>query len=241
MVEGRLHDTLLALKSGGHFTWPMKDPANEETCHFGDTSTMDRASARKADVFQLWIDAVGGYRVCLDDEVVLGQPDTRGAVAIPILGDLSQRHARICRDGEGYIIEALRAVRLDGQKIDRVASLRDGVTIQLGECVRLVFRQPHALSATVRLDFVSGHRTQPSADAVLLMADTCVLGPKSHSHVVCPRWTEEVVLYRQEDQLFCRGSGAVEIDGRTHKRRGPITRSSRITGENLSLSLEQIV
>ena len=118
---------------------------------------------RRADKFLLWVDAVGGYWVCLGDAVTLGQPVPSGAADVPILGDLSSRHARIRRDGEGYLVEALRDVRVDGRRVDNVASLSEGSTIQLGEGVRLVFHRPHALSATVRLDFASHHRTQPTA------------------------------------------------------------------------------
>ena len=132
----------------------------------------------------LWVDAVGGYWVCLDDVVVLGQPVPGAAVDVPILGDISSRHAIIRRDGEGYLVEAIRDVLLDGKPVRKAATLCDGARLQLGERVRLRFRRPHALSATARLDFESHHRTQPSADGVLLMGDTCVLGPKPHSHVV---------------------------------------------------------
>ena len=201
---------------------------------------MDRYWGRKTDRFLLWVDGVGGYWVCLGDDVTLGQPAPTGEVDVPILGDLSRRHARIRRDGEGYLIEAFRPVCVDGRLVQREALLGDGSRIQLGDGVRLVFRRPHALSATARLDFTSRHRTQPSVDAVLLMADSCVLGPKLHSHVVCRQWREEVVLYRHDDRLYCRTATPVEIDGRRCKDRGPITRDSRIAGEGFSLSLEAI-
>lgn len=200
---------------------------------------MDRGKGQ-SDTFLLWIDAVGGFWVCLADAVTLGQPVPGGAADVPILGDLSGQHARIRRDGEGYLIEAIRDVRVDGRPVDRVTLLRDGSTIELGPSVRLRFRRPHALSATARLDFLSRHRTQPSADAVLLMADTCILGPKPHSHVVCRDWMDEVVLYRQDDELFCRTRGALEIDGVSRKGRGPITRNSRVVGDRFSLSLEGV-
>src|SRR3989304_428365 len=154
--------------------------------------TMDLGGTSKSDKFMLWIDAVGGYWVCLGDKITIGQPAGSGNIDVPILGDISPRHAHIYRDGEGYLIEAIREVRGDGRPVRPTAYLHDGCSIELGESVRLIFRRPHALSATARLDFVSRHRTQPSADAVLLMADSCILGPKQHSHVICRRWQREV-------------------------------------------------
>ena len=39
----------------------------------------------------LWVDAVGGYLVCLGDEIVLGQAIPGTTVDVPILADLSRR------------------------------------------------------------------------------------------------------------------------------------------------------
>jgi hypothetical protein len=203
--------------------------------------SMDSRGSQHADRFMLWIDAVGGYWVCLGDEITLGQPDGRPAADVPILGDLSSRHARIRRDGEGYVIEALHEVSVDDRPVRGFGWLRDGSQIQLGKSVRLLFRRPHTISGTVRLEFMSRHRTQPSADAVLWMADACILGPKRHSHVVCRNWPREVILYRDGEELYCRTHGALQIDGVTCECNGRITKNSRIEGDELSFNLEGIV
>ena len=65
------------------------------------------ASTGSSNTFLLWIDAVGGYWVTMSDDVVIGQPTADVDSAHP-WRHLSKRHARICRDGEGYLIEALR-------------------------------------------------------------------------------------------------------------------------------------
>ena len=201
---------------------------------------MDRNFKPPSDRFLLWIDAVGGYWVCLADEVVLGQPSPGGPADLPILGDLSSRHARIRRDGESYLIEAYRPTRVDDRPVSSLAELRDGSRIALGPAVRLLFRRPHPWSATARLEFLSHHRTEPSVDAVLLMAQNCVLGPSPASHVVCRDWPREVILYREGSHLFCRTRGPIEIDGVRRQDRGPIHRNSRIVGEHFSLSLEEM-
>jgi len=195
-------------------------------------------SARNEQRLMLWVDAVGGYWVCLADAIVLGQPNADARVDVPILGDVSSRHARIRRDGEGYLIEAIHKTHVDGNLVPRIAPLRNNSIITLGDSVRLRFRRPHALSATARLDFLSRHRTEPGADAVLLMADSCVLGPKPSSHVVCRHWPHEVILYRHDDELFCRSRAAFEVDGVACEGRAPIGRNSRITGEQFAVALE---
>jgi hypothetical protein len=208
--------------------------------HSRKTNPMDRSSGHRSQRFLLWVDGVGGYWVCLRDEVILGQASASQQADVPILGDLSGRHARIRRDGEGYVIEAFREVRVNGRRVEHVALLSDGYKLQLGDAVRLAFRRPHALSATARLDFLSHHRTEPTVDAVLLMADTCVLGPRPQSHVICREWPSEVVLYRQEGRLYVRSKGTLEVDGIRTKDKGPVTWSSRVMGPHFSLGLEPL-
>ncbi|WP_425617181.1 FHA domain-containing protein [Anatilimnocola sp. NA78] len=208
--------------------------------------------------FLLWVDAVGGYLVCLADEVVIGQAHPGNQVDVPIQADIRRRHVSIKRQGEGYVLDPLAAkettrdnhvsamaarqarVRIDGKDIRTPALLNDGDEIELGEGVKLRFRKPHALSASARLEILSNHRTHPFADAVLLMAESAVLGPKWQNHVICRDWQGDVVLYRQEESLFCRAMQSLEIDGQLQEGRGRLNVRSRIVGPDFSLSLEPV-
>mgnify|MGYP001167476566 CR=1 FL=1 len=188
----------------------------------------------------LWVDAVGGFFVCQGSEVRLGQAVPDSTVDVPLLADLSRHHATIRRDEEGYTIEPVRDVRLNHQRIETVSWLNDGSLIELGPALQVRFTRPHPLSATARLDFISNHRTRPSAAAVLLMAETCVLGPGANNHVVCRDWPHDVVLHRQHGGLYCRSATPVEIDGHRCPQGGPLTPRSRVIGEQFSFSLEEI-
>jgi hypothetical protein len=190
--------------------------------------------------FLLWVDGVGGYLVCLSDEVTLGQSTPNCRVHVPILADVSRHHASICRRGDGYVVQPVQTTRVNGQIIRETTLLTDGDEIELGDGVRLRFRQPHALSASARLEFVSHHRTHPSADGVLLMAESCVLGPKWQNHVVCADWQNDVVLYRRDDELYCRAMDSIEIDGQLCDGRGRIGPNSHVAGSDFSMSLEQL-
>lgn len=203
----------------------------------GHRMTNHRGGNRR---FLLWVDAVGGYLVCRGDEITLGQPVPGGRVDVPILGDLSRIHAVIRRDGEGYLLDPVRTMSLDGRPLSDVAPLRDGSLIRLGGGVEIRFRRPHALSGTARLEIASGHRTQPAVDAVLLMAESCVLGPDSTSHVVCPQWPREVVLFGRGDALEVRTEESFEIDGRRCDRRGQLRPGGHVAGDDFSLSVETI-
>ncbi len=189
--------------------------------------------------FRLWIDAVGGFLVCLGDEVVLGQSAAESPPDVPLLADLSRRHAVVRRDAEGYVIEPVRHVKVDGRTIERPTTLADGRIIELGDGVRLRFRRPHPLSTTARLDIVSRHRTSPSVDGVLLMAESCILGPGPQSHILAREAGGDVVLFRQGEGLACRAKGKFEIDGKECVDRGGLTMRSRVVGTDFSFTLEQ--
>ena len=190
--------------------------------------------------FLLWVDGVGGYLVCLADEIMLGQAVAHGAADVPILGDLSRLHATIVRRGEGYVLQPQAATRVEGRWLEAACPLSDGDEIQLGDSFLMRFRRPHPLSATSRLDFLSHHRTQPAADGVLLMAHSCILGPAVTSHVVCRHWREDVVLVRQGQQLRCHARQPLEVDGRQGGPAAAITMRSRVVGPDFCLSLEQV-
>ncbi len=192
-----------------------------------------------------WIDGVGGYLICLGDEVVLGQPAGGGGADIPILADLSRRHASIRREGEAYVLTPIHRVSIDGVELKGPQVLRDGVLIELGDSVRLRFRKPHALSGTAVLSLESHHKTDPAVDGIVLMSESCVLGSQPQSHIPCRGWTDDVVLFRRDDQLQFRTAAAVEVDGAaasggTATGGGVIADRTCINGETFSLSFEEV-
>lgn len=222
---------------------PGPDHAVQDRVAVRDESPADGVALVQPAVgprFLLWIDGVGGYLVCLAADVVVGRAGPDNHIDIPIQADLSRRHARIHRQGDSYVIEPLQATRVNGQVVRGRTLLSDGDEIELAETVRLRFRQPHALSASARLDFVSRHRTQPTADGILLMAESCVLGPKWQNHICCRDWKSDVVLYRRDGGLYCRALELLEIDGHVCDGRGQLGHNSHISGSDFSMSLEEL-
>jgi len=220
-----------------------------ETQYWGGTSpaadgkgvaTAD-VQTRRAPRFMLWIDAVGGYLVCLGDEILIGQASPTNKVDVPIQADISRKHVKLVRHREGYVLEPLSGkVVVDGKPVKGAMLLSDGEEIVLGEAVKLRFRKPHVLSSSARLEITSGHRSLPYADAIILMAESCVLGPKWQNHVVCREWAGDVVLYRSEDKIMCRAMESIEIDGHLHDGRGAVRPGSHVIGTDFSLTLEAV-
>src|SRR5262249_14174095 len=133
--------------------------------------------------FLLWADAIGGYLVCLEDQVVLGRAGAECQADVPLLGDVARDHAGLIRDGDGYGISANHPTYLNGRRIE-AAPLRNGDVIRLGTTVELEFRQSSPVSSTARLEIVSRHRLPLAVDGVILMAETCIVGPSPQAHVL---------------------------------------------------------
>lgn len=188
----------------------------------------------------LWIDSVGGFLVCYDDVLVLGQPTPDVPIAVPILADLSRRHAVIRRDGGAYTIEPVHTTYLDGRELTGPTLLAGNQVIQLGDGVRLRFHKPHALSSTARLTIESLHKTQPSADAIIMMAESCLLGPRSHCHVRCPEWQHDVILFRRDDGLMCRAGCELRVDDEPASGPVAVLPGTRIEGDDFSFSIEEV-
>jgi hypothetical protein len=189
--------------------------------------------------FLLWVDAVGGYLVCLDDQIILGRAGHDGHADVPLMGDLARDHATLIRDGDGYLLRANHPTYVNGRQVE-TTPLRDGDVIRLGPTVELEFRQPSPVSATARLSIVSRHRLPLAVDGVLLMAETCIIGPAPQAHILARSLTSPVVLYRQGTSLWCRASESFEVDGRACGARAPLTLQSSVLGDGFSFSLEAL-
>jgi hypothetical protein len=189
--------------------------------------------------FLLWVDAVGGYLVCLDDQIILGRAGHDSHADVPLMGDLSRNHATVTRDGDGYVLRAHQPTFVNNRRVE-TATLRDGDVIRLGATVELEFHQPSPVSSTARLAVVSRHRLPLAVDGVLLMAETCIISGAPQAHISAPGLSEPVILYRQGNALWCRAAGGFDVDGHSCAGRAPLTLQSSVLGDGYSFSLEPL-
>ena len=205
----------------------------------GADDTMTTAESRGQRLIA-WIDEVGAFLVCLGHEISLGQPTPESAVDIPVRADLSRRHATIAREGESYILKPIHSAKVDGHPVVGPTLLRDGSLIELGDSLKIRFTRPHSLSATAVLRLESKHKTEPAVDAVVLMSESCVLGPKAHSHIRCANWNSEIVLFRRGEEVQFRSQDIIEVNDHPGSTSGIITANCRLAGEEFALSFEEI-
>jgi len=188
----------------------------------------------------LWIDGVGSYAICDQNEVTIGQAFPGNQVDLAVRGDLSRRAAVIRRHGEDHLVQPLQSVQLNGTEIDRAVVLCDGNVISLASRIELLYVKPTQLSGSARLELRGHTRWQPLLSAALLMGESCVLGPELNSHVVCPDWTTKVVLFRNGKEWMCRVSelANIQIDGKPVRAPFPLVQGQRIRGDEISMTLE---
>lgn len=201
---------------------------------------MDDEPASLPQAYLLWIDGVGSYLLCLKQQLSIGQATPENRVDVPLFADVSRLHARLKRDAEGYLLEAARRVRVNGQVVER-SFLRSGDRITLGSSCQLRFHQAVTVSTSARLDIVSGHRLPVTVDAVLLMADTLILGPGKQAHVEVPELQQPVVLHRHRDGLAARVSGSFSLNGQPALERGVLGTTATLRCDGCSFALEPYV
>jgi hypothetical protein len=155
------------------------------------------------------------------------------------LANLSRRHATFIRSDEGYVLEAHAACKLGDRLVEGRAHLNNNYRIELGSGVRFRFRIPSVLSATAVIDFVSDHRPNRSIDGVILMDETCLLGPTADNHVVCPDWNQTVLLYRKSDGFWVKSQSPISVDGKLlPESGGPVKPGSYVSGNDFGFRLE---
>ncbi len=190
--------------------------------------------------FMIWVDGVGGYMVCPAPCNIVGQAVNQAMVQIPMQGDLQQKHIRFESVDGCHLLQPLAKVKIDEQDASESVQLKNGQIISLDSNVQLIYVQPHPLSKTARLDFQSRHRTSPWSDGILLASHPIILGPGKRNHVVCPKWANDLVIFRQGDQWKAKSSGSFTVDSVPQTGVAEISLTSRIEGDDFALSLEPL-
>jgi hypothetical protein len=191
--------------------------------------------------FVVWIDQVGAFLLSVKNEVVFGGPAAEGGAAdVALLANLSRRHMTIVRSGERYLLVAHAPTHVAGRPVHDRSDLADGYEITLGGSVRLAFCLPSVMSGTARIDFVSDHRPARAVDAVILMDDTCLVGPGAENHIRCRTWQNSLLLFRRDGKLWCKSRDALFVDGRHAPEGAELQSGSVVTGNDIRFRLEQI-
>ncbi|REJ94216.1 MAG: hypothetical protein DWQ34_09055 [Planctomycetota bacterium] len=218
-----------------------EEPArNGEKAPAVDNQPRSPSAERSQRLF--WIDGVGCWLVSLGESLSIGGPAPSGstgeAADLRLLADLSRRHATLTRSGESFVLTADAPASVNANRVNGPVVLKDGDLIELGSGVELTFRQPSALSASARLEFTSGHRPARRIDGVILMDQTCLLGPEEDCHIVCPHWEQKVIVFRRDGKIYCKSNAELFVNGGPVESAAPIRDGSVISGAELRFRAE---
>lgn len=189
----------------------------------------------------LWIDGVGAFLVCLGDRVSIGGPALNDEGAdVSLLAGLSRTHATILRMDESYLLEPHSQTSISGRMVLERTLLPDDTEFCLGENVRLKLRVPSVLSGSACLEFVSHHRPHSSVDGIVLMQDSCLIGPGTDHHIQCPNWEHSIVLFLREGEIWCKSPVPLNVEGEPLVGTGRVPGGAVVTGNEIRFRIESV-
>lgn len=188
----------------------------------------ERSESRGAwpGAFHWWIDSVGGYLTFTKPVIRIGQAGCDDN-DVGILADISGRHAELRRGKSGLILLAFGETSVNGTPGSGFL-LKDGDKIRM-RSVEMTYAQPLPWSTTARLRITSRHRLPLSLDGIVLLGETCIVGPRPDAHVHAP-WDSSIFIHWNRDRYWVRGPEALKIDGQTHAGWGPLGPASEVEG-----------
>jgi hypothetical protein len=203
------------------------------------------------DRYIAWIDGVGAWLILTGPSVSLGRvngnvsPLVKGSsreqeADIALVANLSRDHASIQRVDENYVLNPKSSVQIQGRPVSYDTVLPDCCEITLGDSVRLAFAIPTPLSATAKMTFASEHRPRTSVDGVILMAETCLLGPSESDHIRCRNWSQSVVLVQTPAGIIVRSKQELQIGGRKAGAADVVSNGEVVSGDAFRFRLEPL-
>ena len=77
-------------------------------------------------------------------------------------------------------------------------------------------------------------------DSIILMDDTCILGPGMDSHVHCPAWQDSILLHRTGDQISCKSRSDLFVNGEHATGSVILTDGAIVNGLDCRFRLEAV-
>ena len=198
--------------------------------------------------YLLWVDGVGVFLLCLDSHITFGgiRQDSKQA-DVSFMTNLSRRHLTLSRSNGGYQFIPHDLVTFQNRQIpaEETTSLKKSATWEMGEDVKIQFRQPTVLSLTAVLDFPGVHRPlvghpRTSVDRVVLMDQNCLIGAGKGQHIEVADCQHGMILYRSKNQLLCKSKGPIFKNSKPLNPSDSVQSSDIISGGDLRFRLEAV-
>lgn len=151
----------------------------------------------------LMLDGASAALMLTRDVLRIGRQSQNAEVDIALSADVENHHADIYRQGEDYFLVAHATTSVNHKRVTQVM-LRDGDRIKFAERAKFIFRRPSRRSLTAVLS-ASGHqRLDHDVSEVVLLSDTCLIGPNGRAHLQTPASATRLVISVAGDTLWVR-------------------------------------
>ncbi|MCP4247719.1 MAG: hypothetical protein GY778_11780 [bacterium] len=149
------------------------------------------------------VDGGGSFLLHRGNRVSLGRAAAKDPADVPILSDISERHAEISRVEDDYFLFASREVEVGGRRT-RQQLLRDGERVVLGRRAKFAFRLPSRKSSSALLEMSDSTRLPNDVRRVILLRETAMIGFGRSVHVSCSSANGELLLFERAGHLWLR-------------------------------------
>ncbi len=151
----------------------------------------------------LLIDGTGSALLVPGDTIRVGRAAGRVPVEIGLPAELQSHHADLVRKGEDYFLVAHGPATVNRARASRVL-LQNGDRIRLGDAARIDFHKPSARSETAVLKLSDSCRMAQDVSRVVILRDTCLIGPHATCHIETREGDAQIVLYDRAGELWAR-------------------------------------
>ncbi|MCZ6652940.1 MAG: FHA domain-containing protein [Planctomycetota bacterium] len=149
------------------------------------------------------VDGSGSYLLIRNPRASIGRAATDHPADIPIVSNLSERHADIARVDDDYFLFANREVHIGGKPVQQKL-LQSGDKIILGKRSKLTFNLPSRKSTSAVLDLSGSGKLPNDVKRIILFDRLATVGRKSNAHIVVTTAAEDLVLYERGGKLWLR-------------------------------------
>ncbi len=149
------------------------------------------------------VDGSGSYLLIRNPRASIGRAATDHPADIPIVSNLSERHADIARVEDDYFLFANREVNIGGKPVQQKL-LQNGDKIILGKRSKLTFNLPSRKSTSAVLDLSGSGKLPNDVKRIILFDRLATVGRKSNAHIVVTTAAEDLVLYERGGKLWLR-------------------------------------
>lgn len=208
--------------------------------HYNSTVAAPPMPATQHQLYRLWIDGVGCWRIWLGECLVIGGGTNamHAAQDLVLQAPLSRKQALLLRAAEDFEVLPIQTTRLNGEQLTARRYLPAPAELGLGDQVKLKVEAPHPLSRSLRVSSGSAHRFADHAAGWILLADHLLIGPEPINHIVAPHWAQSLVLFRRQGGLWCRPQVELRLNSALFFEPTPLHHDSRLTAPGVSIRVE---